>query len=107
AAPFMSQRAQPREPAMERWGQRVVGIVVKALVLPERVHVRRNVLRSRAQAAERGDVLVSDLQLGQRLRKDIAIVLWIGAGARNGGDMDHTSDLRALQQLHELPHRPG
>src|SRR5262249_43492207 len=61
AAPFMSQRAQPRESAMERLAQRVVGIVVEALVLPERVHVQRNVLRPRAQAAERGDVLVSDL----------------------------------------------
>src|SRR5262249_41473296 len=64
AGPFMSQRAQTRKSAMERLGQRVVGIVVKALVLPERVHVRRNVVRPRAQAAERGDVLVSDLELG-------------------------------------------
>src|SRR5262249_42674878 len=107
AAPFMPERAQPREPTMERWGQRVVGIVVKALVLPECIHVGWNVLRPRAQAAERGHVLVSDLELGQRLRKHIAIVLWIGARARNAADIDHASDLRFLQQLHELPHWPG
>src|SRR5262245_52164000 len=103
----MSQRTQPRESAMERLGQRVVGIVVKALVLPERVHVRRYVLRLRAQAAKRGDVLVSDLELGQRFGKDLAIVLWIGARARDAADINHACDLRRLEQVDELTHRPG
>src|SRR5262245_53414374 len=101
----MSELPQPRETATERWRERVVGIVVKALVLPERVHLRRNVLRFCAQAAERGDVFVSDLESRQRFGKDVAIVLRIGARARDGADIYHASDLRSLEQVDELLHR--
>src|SRR6476659_2142142 len=39
AAPFLSQRAQPIEAVPELRAQRVVGIILKALVLPEPIEV--------------------------------------------------------------------
>jgi hypothetical protein len=78
---------------------------MKAFVLPERVELRRNVLRSRAQASQRGDVLVPDCKSRQRFRKSIAIVLQIRARARHLADIGDHSDLRALEQVDELVHR--
>src|SRR5262249_39169134 len=40
AAPFLSQPAQPVEAVPEGRRERVVGIIVKALILPERVEAR-------------------------------------------------------------------
>src|SRR5258705_5542926 len=64
-------------------------------------------MRSRAQTAQRGDVLVYDCKLRQRFGKRIEIVLRIRARARNGADVGHEVDLRCLEQVDELAHRPG
>src|SRR5262249_36242571 len=60
AAPFVSQGAQPDEARFEGRAQRIIGVIMKAFVLPERVELRRNVPRSRAQASYRRDMLVPD-----------------------------------------------
>ena len=39
---LLTQRAKARETGMKRFGQAVVGIVVKALILPKRIYVWRN-----------------------------------------------------------------
>src|SRR6266542_2687394 len=106
ATPFMSQCAQMREAASERWGQRIVGKVVKALVLPERIDVGRNILPG-AQAAQRRHVLVSDCRWRERFGKDVAIVLRVRARARNAAHVDQERDLRSFEQIDEFGHRPG
>src|SRR5262245_3878062 len=107
AAPFMAQNAQPGEPGTEFPGQGVVGVIVKALILPECVHARGNVVLASAQSAQRSETLVADLILRQRLRQNIAIVLRIGARARDGSHIHHEPDLLRLEQVHELAHRTG
>src|SRR5437667_6596096 len=76
---------------------RVVGVVVKALVLPERVLSGRRFAAASAQAAERGEMLVSDSCFGERRAKSIVLVLRIGPRPRNGSDVDHDFDRRAPQ----------
>ena len=56
---------------MKRFGQAVVGIIVKALILPERIYAWRNLVLLSAQASQRGDTLIADLLLRERLRKNV------------------------------------
>src|SRR5229473_1118851 len=44
---------------------RIVGVVVKTLILPESIDVRRNILCTCAEAAEFGDMLICDLKSRQ------------------------------------------
>src|SRR5262249_3853392 len=60
AAPFVSQGAQSDEARFEGRAQRIIGVIMKAFVLPERGELGRNVPRSRAQASYRRDMLVPD-----------------------------------------------
>src|ERR1700746_1159932 len=78
---------------------------MKTFVLPERVELRRNVPRSRAQASQRGDMLVPDCKSRQRFRKSVAIVLRIRARACNSADIGDHPDLRALEQVDEIAGR--
>src|ERR1700748_86533 len=63
-------------------------------------------MRSRAQTAERRDVLVCDCKRRQRFGKHIAIVLRIRARARNAAHVGEKFDLGCLEQVDELAHRP-
>src|SRR6516162_1135199 len=102
APPRMPELAQPREAAAEALAHGVVGVVVKALVLPERVDARRRIALLPAQAAERRNVLISDPVRRKRLRQRITVVLRVGARAGHGADIDHESHLALLQQVCEL-----
>ncbi len=62
-APDAPQFVQSGEAGTETVAQRIVGIVVKALVLPEGIDVGRNVLRARAAPAEFRDMLICDLKI--------------------------------------------
>ena len=72
---LLTQRAKARETGMKRFGQAVVGIVVKALILPKRIYAWPNFVLLSAQASQRGDALVADLVLRERLRKNVVIEL--------------------------------
>src|ERR1700748_1763311 len=63
-------------------------------------------MRSRAQTAERRDVLVCDCKRRQRFGKHIAIVLRIRPRARNAAHVGEKFDLGYLEQVDELAHRP-
>jgi hypothetical protein len=65
---------------------------VEALVLPEAVDLRRNILRPAAQAAELGDPLIADLEGRELARQHIEIILRVGARARNRPDVDDELD---------------
>jgi hypothetical protein len=103
---LMSQCAQTCEAASERWGERRVGKVMKALVSPEGIDGRRNVLPG-AQAAQRRHVLVSDRRSRERFGKDVAIVLRVRARTRNAAHIDQERDLRSFEQIDEFVHRAG
>jgi hypothetical protein len=64
---------------MEVLAQGVVRVIVKPLILPERVHVLRHVPLSSAQAAERSNMLVIDPGYGQRFVERFGVVLPVGA----------------------------
>src|SRR5262249_4475939 len=51
APPFLSQGAQPGEAGLEGLAQRVIGIIVKALILPESFYGRRKLLDFRLHDA--------------------------------------------------------
>src|SRR5262249_37890664 len=107
AAPCLSQFAQPREARTEVLAHGVVRVVVKALVLPKRVHLWGHVGCPATQTSQCGDVLVSDLRSHQGPGKPIRVVLWIGARPRDGPHVDDETDIRILQQAHERLDRPG
>ncbi len=64
ASPRPPAFAQGSQAGLEGFGHGVVGIVVKALVLPECVHGRWRAVLFSPQASERGNVLVPDLAFG-------------------------------------------
>src|SRR5262245_3295858 len=97
AAPLVSQFAQPGEATPKRLSERVIRVVMKALVFPERVDIRRDVMRSRTPAAQGWNMFVTDGNWRQCFGKHIAIVLRICARARHLADIGDHSDLRALE----------
>src|SRR5579871_136481 len=92
---------------MEFAGQCVVGVVVKARVLPECVELGRHGGLAWASATERRQMLVADVERGQGLRQGLAVVLRIGARARNGAHVRDQFDLGALQQRYKFLEAPG
>jgi hypothetical protein len=84
----------------------VVGIIVKALVLPERVHFHRYCARSSASAAKCRDVFVSDLESGQSSWKFISIVLRIGARHWDGSNVNNERDVGMFEQIREFDDCP-
>ena len=74
---LLTERAKARETGMKGFGEAVVGIIMEALILPKRVYPWRDFALFSAQASQRGDALISDLVLRERLRKTVAIELRI------------------------------
>ena len=77
ASLLLTERAKARETGMKGFGQAVVGIIMKALILPKRIYPWRDFVLLSAQASQRGDALISDLVLRERLRKNVVIELRI------------------------------
>jgi hypothetical protein len=69
--------AQPSEASTELLSHRIVGVIMKTLVLPKPIHCGRDVALLSAKAAESREVLISDLETRQRCRKYLAIELGI------------------------------
>lgn len=101
AALGMSKLAQSPEPGPKALAHGIIRVVVKALVLPERIGDRRHFWLLVAQTSESGDVLVSDPECGQRCREKIAVVLRIVARTRNGPNVDNEMYVRAPEQPDE------
>src|SRR4051812_37573676 len=74
---LLTQRAKACETGMKRFSQAVVGIIVKALILPKRIYAWRNFMLLSAQASQCGDALIADLVWRERLRKNVAVELRI------------------------------
>ena len=72
---LLTERAKASETGMKRFGQAVVGIIVKALILPKRIYVWRNFVLLFAEASQPGDALIADLVLCERWRKNVVIEL--------------------------------
>jgi hypothetical protein len=79
AASFASNLAEAGETSLKALAHRIVGVVVETLVPPEGIDTRRHVAIPAAQSAKRRDVLISDVNSGQRLGQDVLIILWICA----------------------------
>jgi hypothetical protein len=56
---------QPVESGTEVAAHRIVGVIVEALIPPERIDVRWHIAAPTTQATERRNVLVSDLESRQ------------------------------------------
>ena len=81
---------------MEVLAYGVVRVIVKPLILPERVHARRDVPLASAQTAERGNMLVLDPGFAQHFGERFRVVLWVGAcdrGMVRTSTMSRTSAL--------------
>src|SRR3984885_13814684 len=61
-APQAAQIAKPREARAKTAAHRIIGVVVKTLILPEGIDLWRNILCAGAEAAEFGDMLICDLK---------------------------------------------
>jgi hypothetical protein len=78
AAPRVPELAQMQEPITKMIAQGVVGIVVKTVVVPERVELGRHFARAAAQSPERRDVLIADFERLKRLGQRVTVILRIG-----------------------------
>ena len=54
--------AKPGEPCTKLTTHCIVGVIVKALILPKRIDARRHIAIPTPQAAERRNVLIPDLE---------------------------------------------
>src|SRR3569623_847847 len=106
AAPLFTDFQKPHEAFMESLAQRVVGVIVKALVLPEPVDLRLDIV-FRAQTAKLGDVLVGNLEIGKASRQRVAIILRVGTRTRNGAHVHHQPHPGFIQQSDEFLDRSG
>ena len=93
---------QAIEPTPERLARRVVGIVVKTLVLPKRIGGGRYLPLPAAATTEFSDVRVVDAVLREGSRQHIEIELRIGARARNRAHIGNERYACRSQQYHEL-----
>ena len=74
---LMPETAQPIEASTELFRHRIVGVIMKTLVLPKRIHCGRDIALVSTAAAESCEVLIPDLKIRQRCRKYLAIELGI------------------------------
>src|SRR3569833_262765 len=77
ATPPRAEFQKLLEALMEGLAERVDGVIVEALVLPEAIELRIDALLS-AQATKLGDVLVCNLEIGEAFRQPVAIILRVG-----------------------------
>lgn len=102
-----AQLPQLCKAAPERFGHRVIRIVVKALVRPERIYVRRNVSALSPQTPKRGCAVISNLMVPQSLRERFGIELRVPPRSRNCPNVDQKLNARFTQQLDEFCDWPG
>ena len=79
----------------------VVGVVVEAFVLPERVRPGWDGALPSAQAAERGDRLIANVEPCQSRRQRVPVVLRIRARAGNSPNVDDEADLGEMEKFDE------
>lgn len=102
AMPQPAQVAEPRKAGVEGRAHRIVGVIVEALVLPERINAQCHVALPAATPAQRRDVLVGDRALRKRPRQRIAVELRIGARMRYCPDVDDLGHVGASQKCDEI-----
>jgi hypothetical protein len=66
---LVPEMAQPSEASTELLSHRIVGIIMKTLVLPKPIHCGRDVALMSAEAAESRKVLIPNLEIRQHCRK--------------------------------------
>src|SRR6185312_8479875 len=71
AAARVREFAKMREAIAIFVAQGIVGIVVKTVILPEAIEPGRHFPRAATQPAERGDMLVADLERFERLGQGV------------------------------------
>src|SRR6476646_5467080 len=103
----MSEIAQLGEACSELFAHRVVGVIVKARVLPEGVDLRRYARLLSAKPAERRHMLIGNAMRGKRSGQGNAGELRIFSRARNRSHVDDELDFRGRQQGRELFDRTG
>src|SRR4051794_4904950 len=80
AAPRAGQLIKPRQTFVKTLAQGVVGVVMKALVLPECIQARGDIGCGTTKTSKRCDVLVSKFEPPQGIRQTLTVVLRVGSG---------------------------
>ena len=79
---------------------------MEALILPEGIHGRRRIFPAASQPPKRRNVLVADVELLQRLRQHVAVVLWVRMRTGDGTDIRNERGFNATEQIDEFVYRP-
>lgn len=98
---------EPRQAGSEWRRQGVVCVVAKAAHPPKAIGRGPSAVRPSPQAAEFGNMLVPDLQRGQRSQECSPIELRIGARAGHRPYVDNEADARLSQEIDKFDDRPG
>src|SRR5262245_19153972 len=99
AAAFVAEPAQLRKARTKRLRHRVIGKIMKAVMMPEAVGLGRDTRCLGSQTAEGAKVPIGDLELRQRRWQSLLIVLRIGPGARDGAHIGDQLNFRLLQEF--------
>src|SRR6185437_1523453 len=83
-------------------GQRIVGIVVKALIPPQAIDVLGHGLRASAPPSQRAHPFIRNPERRQTPTKHILIELRIRSRSRKFSDIRNQANIRTPQQLDKL-----
>lgn len=75
---------------------------MKAIVTPKSIDFWRDTACFSPPAAEGAQVPIHDLELGQRCRQSLAVILGIGARAWEGADIGDKLNIRFLQDFNKF-----
>ena len=91
-----------REAVAKTFTHRVVGIVVKAVVLPKRIDACWHIAILAAQTAKCRNMPMSNSERFECLRQRLVVILRVGARARHGSDIGDECHLCVLQQIYKF-----
>src|SRR5262245_28331050 len=103
----MSKFPQQRNAMLEWFGHGVIGVIMKALIGPERVRFRRNIAALASQPAKRGYTVVLDLMNCQRLRECVSAELRVSQRSRDRANIDDEPNTGMPQQIDKFSDGPG
>src|SRR3974390_175936 len=91
-----------REAVAKTFTHRVVGIVVKAVVLPKRIDACWHIAILAAQTTKCRNMPVSNSERFERLRQRLVVILRVGARAWHGPNIGDERYLCVLQQIYKF-----
>jgi hypothetical protein len=107
ASLLSSKLTQPGKATLEGLGHGVIGIIMKALVNPERVHCWGKVRIFPSQPPKFGYARISNLMVRQSLCERVSVELWVSTRSRKSPNIDYKLNIHMPQQIDKFGDWPS